>query len=377
MAGKENLAPRHTRAAAKRVASASSAANNPPAKKKRVALSELPTLSNAIVRNPSPDPLAAPSKPKLRSRKGEQEKVVVVAVDEKRPPRSSPMASSRRSMTRRCARRMFVIFTSTSDPWRLVEPKRRPLANYIETVQKDVTANMRGILVDWLVEVAEEYKLVSDTLFLTISYIDRFLSFNSINRQKLQLLGVSSMLIASKYEEISPPHVEDFCYITDNTYTKQEVVKMESDILNFLKFEMGNPTTKIFLRRFVKMGQEDNKYSNLLLEFLGSYLAELSLLDYGCVRFLPSIVAASAVFLARFTIDPKCHPWSKQMEQCTGYTVCELKDCIQAMHDLQLNRKGSNLVAIREKYKQHRFKCVSSLLSPQEIPALYFDNFKG
>lgn len=86
MAGKENLAPRHTRAAAKRVASASSAANNPPAKKKRVALSELPTLSNAIVRNPSPDPLAAPSKPKQRSRKGEQEKVVVVAVDEKRPP---------------------------------------------------------------------------------------------------------------------------------------------------------------------------------------------------------------------------------------------------------------------------------------------------
>lgn len=78
-----------------------------------------------------------------------------------------------------------------------MEPKRRPLANYIETVQKDVTANMRGILVDWLVEVAEEYKLVSDTLFLTISYIDRFLSFNSINRQKLQLLGVSSMLIAS------------------------------------------------------------------------------------------------------------------------------------------------------------------------------------
>lgn len=67
----------------------------------------------------------------------------------------------------------------------------------METVQSDVTANMRSILVDWLVEVAEEYKLVSDTLYLTISYIDRFLSFNAINRQRLQLLGVSSMLIAS------------------------------------------------------------------------------------------------------------------------------------------------------------------------------------
>lgn len=78
-----------------------------------------------------------------------------------------------------------------------MDPKRRPLPDYIEKVQKDVSANMRGILVDWLVEVAEEYKLVSDTLYLTISYIDRFLSSNLLNRQRLQLLGVSSMLIAS------------------------------------------------------------------------------------------------------------------------------------------------------------------------------------
>lgn len=71
------------------------------------------------------------------------------------------------------------------------------MVNFIEKVQTDVTANMRGILVDWLIEVAEEYKLVSDTLYLTISYIDRYLSSNVLNRQKLQLLGVSAMLIAS------------------------------------------------------------------------------------------------------------------------------------------------------------------------------------
>ena len=78
-----------------------------------------------------------------------------------------------------------------------VDPKRRPLPDYLEKVQKDVSPNMRGILVDWLVEVAEEYKIVSDTLYLTVSYIDRFLSFNVLNRQRLQLLGVSAMLIAS------------------------------------------------------------------------------------------------------------------------------------------------------------------------------------
>ena len=78
-----------------------------------------------------------------------------------------------------------------------MEPRRRPRSDYIEAVQSDVTANMRTILVDWLVEVAEEYKLVADTLYLAISYVDRFLSVRALNRQRLQLLGVSAMLIAS------------------------------------------------------------------------------------------------------------------------------------------------------------------------------------
>ncbi|KAG5573428.1 hypothetical protein H5410_063194 [Solanum commersonii] len=75
--------------------------------------------------------------------------------------------------------------------------KQRPLPDYLEKVQKDVSANMRGVLIDWLVEVTDEYKLLSDTLYLTVSYIDRFLSVNVIPRKKLQLLGVSAMLIAA------------------------------------------------------------------------------------------------------------------------------------------------------------------------------------
>ena len=78
-----------------------------------------------------------------------------------------------------------------------MEQKRRPIPDYLEKVQKHVTPNMRGVLVDWLVEVAEEYGLLSETLYLSVSYIDRFLSANPVCRQKLQLLGVSSMLIAS------------------------------------------------------------------------------------------------------------------------------------------------------------------------------------
>ena len=63
--------------------------------------------------------------------------------------------------------------------------------------QADINISMRSILIDWLVEVAEEYKLNSQTLYLTVNYIDRFLSYMSVLRGKLQLVGTSCMLVAS------------------------------------------------------------------------------------------------------------------------------------------------------------------------------------
>ena len=92
------------------------------------------------------------------------------------------------------------------------------------TRQNDINSNMRGILVDWLVEVSEEYKLHTETLFLSINYIDRFLSRNNVQRGKLQLVGITCMLVAAKYEEIYPPSVEDFVYISDNAYSREQVI---------------------------------------------------------------------------------------------------------------------------------------------------------
>merc|ERR1719312_2210481 len=98
--------------------------------------------------------------------------------------------------------------------------------NYMEK-QPDITMYMRQILVDWLVEVSEEYKLQTETLHLAVNYIDRFLSLMSVQRSKLQLVGTAAMFIASKYEEIYPPDTSEFVYITDDTYTKRQVLRME------------------------------------------------------------------------------------------------------------------------------------------------------
>lgn len=84
--------------------------------------------------------------------------------------------------------------------------------------QSDINEKMRAILVDWLIEVHYKFKLLPETLFLTINLIDRFLDKEVIHRTKLQLVGVTAMLIASKYEEIYAPEVKDFVYITDKAY---------------------------------------------------------------------------------------------------------------------------------------------------------------
>ncbi|XP_050232547.1 cyclin-A2-1-like isoform X2 [Mercurialis annua] len=254
---------------------------------------------------------------------------------------------------------------------RVKELDQRPSTNYMEKLQHDITPSMRGILIDWLVEVSEEYRLVPDTLYLTVNLIDRFLSENFIEKQRLQLLGVTCMLIASKYEEICAPRVEEFCFITDNTYTRREVLKMERQVLNLLYFQISVPTTKTFLRRFIQAAQASYKAPCIELEFLANYLAELTLVEYDFLKILPSLIAASAVFLARWTLDQSDHPWNPTLEHYTSYNASELKTTVLALEDLQLNTNGCPLNAIREKYRQQKLKSVANMTSTQRVLSLF------
>ncbi|KAL2339747.1 hypothetical protein Fmac_007687 [Flemingia macrophylla] len=257
---------------------------------------------------------------------------------------------------------------------RASEAKKRPSTDFMEKVQKDINPSMRAILIDWLVEVAEEYRLVPDTLYLTVNYIDRYLSGNLMNRQKLQLLGVASMMIASKYEEICAPQVEEFCYITDNTYFKEEVLQMESAVLNFLKFEMTAPTVKCFVRRFVRAAQGVDEVPSLQLECLTNYIAELSLLEYSMLCYAPSLIAASAIFLAKFILSPSKKPWNSTLQHYTLYRSSDLCVCVKDLHRLCCNSPNSNLPAIREKYSQHKYKYVAKKYCPPSIPSEIFQN---
>ena len=149
-----------------------------------------------------------------------------------------------------------------------------PASNYMD-FQKDINPSMREILNDWLIEVHLKFGLLPETLFLTVNLIDRYLSTTSIYRNKLQLVGVTAMLIASKYEEIYPPIVSDFVYITDNAYTREEILAMEERMLMALQFGIHMTSPYRFLERFVYLKNSSDVEKNTAL-----FMLEGSLIQY-------------------------------------------------------------------------------------------------
>src|SRR4051812_29545101 len=105
--------------------------------------------------------------------------------------------------------------------------------------QTEIEWSMRGILIDWLVQVHARFRLLPETLYLTVNLIDRFLSIKCVSVQKLQLVGATALFIAYKFEESTCPSVHEMVYMVDGGYSADEILKAERYMLNQLKFEMG------------------------------------------------------------------------------------------------------------------------------------------
>jgi len=225
--------------------------------------------------------------------------------------------------------------------------------NYMEK-QPDITMNMRQILVDWLVEVSEEYKLQTETLHLAVNYIDRFLSLMSVQRSKLQLVGTAAMFIASKYEEIYPPDVSEFVYITDDTYTKRQVLRMEHLVIKVLEFELGSPTMHLFASKMSIMAGSCERTTSLSM-----YLVELALMNAEFLNWRASMVAAAAVALSRHTLGYQA--WPTRVEEGSGYTLAEIHQCLLKLHQQHVAAEDFPQQAMREKYRDAKHHGVSDI----------------
>ncbi|XP_045492181.1 G2/mitotic-specific cyclin-A-like [Colias croceus] len=260
------------------------------------------------------------------------------------------------------------------DYMREIEVKNRPNPRYMRK-QPDITHVMRSILIDWLVEVCDEYNQQSETLHLAVSYVDRFLSYMSVVRTKLQLVGTAATYIASKYEEVYPPEVSEFVYITDDTYTKKEVLRMEHLILKVLSFDLSTPTSLSFLSHYCISNGLSKKTFHL-----AAYIAELSLLEADpYLQFKPSVIAASALATARHCLlcertdcaqgraDNAPHPqcaaiaWPAALGASAGYSLGALGACLRELARSHAHAPAQPYQAIPDKYRNNKYDAVSSI----------------
>lgn len=238
-----------------------------------------------------------------------------------------------------------------------IESEDLPIQGYMNIIQTDINERMRMILLDWLIDVHLKFSLLSETLFMTVNIIDRYLSKKDISRKYLQLLGITALLIAGKYEENNAPKIFELIFMTDNAYTHDDVIKMESDIVSILNFNLSYPTSIRFLEIFqnkLKLDEKDYKKCQ--------YFIELFLLDYQSCHYKPSIVAASSMLFLLFYLEKKIgenlnynnyYQYDvKKIFEITGYNEEDLFSCFLCLNKAiqKIEKLENNFISIRRKY---------------------------
>lgn len=190
--------------------------------------------------------------------------------------------------------------------------------------QSDITWDMRRMLIDWIILIHWQFRMLPETLYLAINILDRFMSKVEVQTTSFQLIGFTSLMIACKYEESSTPNTKDFIFLAGGSYTAKEVKQAELYILEAIDFDLSFPNHMAFLRRISKAEQYNDK-----TRIIAKYLMEITLLDHRHIKYPPSMIAASAIYAARRIA--RAGRWNANMRHFSGYTKKELKPCCLLM----------------------------------------------
>ncbi|XP_071817798.1 G1/S-specific cyclin-E-like [Apostichopus japonicus] len=216
-----------------------------------------------------------------------------------------------------------------------------------------IDAKMRSILLDWLIEVCEVYHLHRETFFLAQDYVDRFLAASKdIPKMTLQLIGITSLFIASKLEEIYPPKLGDFAYVTDGACSERNILDQEIIMLQALKWNLSPVTVNNWLNVYMQLAHTDEiiegeanflfpKYSPTTFIQI-TQLLDLCILDVGSWHFPYSILAATALY----------HMSSDDGALCvTGLTYEDIAPCILWMEPFALTIKEQEKQVVLKKFR--------------------------
>ena len=228
----------------------------------------------------------------------------------------------------------------------------KPKPDYMQSIQKDITEKMRYILLDWLLEVHLKFKLKAETFYLTVNIIDRYLSKVSINRKYLQLLGITALFSASKYEEIYSPEAKDLVYMCDSAYKKQDLINMENKVLHELNFDLTINSPLKYLDFFIIfMHFEAFEKVKIFTHFL----CELAVISYNMLKFNACEIALASLYIAgllygKLELQFYLELINKSQLQINNVIECG-KYLIANLNLVKVNKYN----AILSKYKKSKF----------------------
>lgn len=160
--------------------------------------------------------------------------------------------------------------------------------------EKNITFEMRSLLVDWLVSCCEKLSLSDDTFYLCVYFVDRFLSGRDISTDKLQLVGITALVIAAKYEEVVCPDLSSFILLSDRSFSEGEIKKAEKYMLYMLDYRLDYVNPLFFLRRAAKANNYEARSRKM-----AKYFMELMNLHREFQCYKKNILGTTAMYLAR------------------------------------------------------------------------------
>ena len=235
------------------------------------------------------------------------------------------------------------------------------IINFLKN-QNEINSNIRSILIDWIIDVHLKFKLKEETLYMIIFIIDKYLSIEIISKNKFQLLGIASILIACKHEEIDIPKINELIYITDNSYSKKDVIYMENEILKKLNFSLLYPSPLIFFE-LISLYLNFDKTKILM----GKYLMESFLIDEKFVKYKSSIIscACSYVVMKFFKMENYQESYNKKwylIEEENNLNDNIIKECARDICVFVDNINKTIFQSTQRKFSKDKFHKVSVMI---------------
>ena len=249
------------------------------------------------------------------------------------------------------------IFESLINEEKIINSKIN--ANYLE-FQPEINERMRTILIDWLIDANNIFHFKEETLYTTIYILDSYLSKKCIQKKRFQLLGIASLLLAAKLNEIYFRRIADYAFITDNAYTQDEIKFMEEDILKTLNFDFLFPSPLSF---FEILSKKFGLYEDLNKYYYGQFLMQTFLMDIRSLNFSYSTIACSCCYIVmkfyknkNYNICYNSKFYTVKNNNITYYNYSYIiKECAKNICSVISEFFNSNLKTTFNKFKDYKF----------------------